>query len=56
MKNNTRTKICILTSVHSVFDTRIFYKQAKTLVKAGCNVVLVAQHNKNEIIDGIKIN
>ena len=48
-------KICILTSVHSVFDTRIFHKEAKTLVHAGYNVTLVAQHSKNEIVDGVKI-
>ena len=28
------TKICIPTSVHPVFDTRIFHKEAKSLVKA----------------------
>ena len=55
MKNHKKIKICILTSVHPVFDTRIFHKQAKTLVWAGYNVVLVAQHNKNDIVDGIKI-
>ena len=48
-------KICILTSVHSVFDTRIFYKETKTLVNAGHNVTLIVQHNKNEIVDGVKI-
>ena len=56
MKNNDKKiKICILTSVHPVFDTRIFHKQAKTLVGAGYNVVLVAQHNKNDIVDGVNI-
>jgi glycosyltransferase involved in cell wall biosynthesis len=52
MKNK---KVYILTSVHPVFDTRIFYKEAKTLVGAGYDVTLIAQHNKNEIVDGIKI-
>lgn len=52
MKNK---KICILTSVHPALDIRIFYKEAKTLVKAGYDVTLVAQHDKNETIDGIKI-
>lgn len=53
-KNNIKT-ICMLTSVHPAFDVRIFHKEAKTLVKAGYNVVLIAQHNKNEIIDEVKI-
>lgn len=48
-------KICHLTSVHPVFDTRIFHKEIKTLARAGYDVTLIAQHNKNEIIDGIKI-
>ena len=48
-------KVCILTTVHQPFDTRIFHKEAKTLVQAGYNVPLIAQYNKNEIVDGIKI-
>jgi len=48
-------KVCIVTTVHSSFDTRIFYKEAKTLVDAGYDITLIAQHNKDETIDGIKI-
>jgi len=48
-------KVCILTTVHPPFDTRIFHKQAKTLVKAGYDVTLIVQHNKNEVVDGVKI-
>jgi glycosyltransferase involved in cell wall biosynthesis len=48
-------KICILTSVHPAFDVRIFHKEAKTLVKAGYDVTLIARHNKNETVDGVKI-
>lgn len=51
------TKVCILTSVHSTFDTRIFHKEAKSLVKAGYDVTLIAQydHDNEEIVDGIRI-
>ena len=48
-------KVCILTSVHPPFDTRIFHKEAKSLVKAGYDVTLIAQRNKEETVDGIRI-
>lgn len=48
-------KICILSSVHPAFDDRIFHKQAKTLVWAGYDVTLIAQHDRNEIVDGIRL-
>jgi len=51
----TNKKICMLSSVHPAFDTRIFYKEAKTLSMAGYNVTLIARNNKNEIMDGINI-
>jgi len=48
-------KICMFTSVHSALDVRIFYKEANTLVKEGYNIVLIAQHNKKETINGVRI-
>jgi glycosyltransferase involved in cell wall biosynthesis len=48
-------KVCILTSVHPSLDHRIFHKQAKSLVKAGYDVTLIAQHERDEVVDGIKI-
>ncbi|OYD17599.1 hypothetical protein CH333_00280 [candidate division WOR-3 bacterium JGI_Cruoil_03_44_89] len=53
--NNKTPKVCILTSVHSAFDTRIFHKEVRTLVNARYNVILIAQHNKNEVVDRVKI-
>ncbi|MEM1589753.1 MAG: glycosyltransferase [Thermoproteota archaeon] len=48
-------KVCILSTVHPPFDVRIFYKQARTLNRAGYQVTLIAQHARNEVVDGIKI-
>jgi len=48
-------KVCILTTVHWVFDNRIFYKQARTLNEAGYAVTLIAQHKNSEVIEGINI-
>jgi hypothetical protein len=48
-------KVCILTSVHHLFDIRIFHKQAKSLIKAGYDVTLIAQHDRDEIVDEIRI-
>ena len=48
-------RVCILTTVHPPFDTRIFHKQAKTLARAGYDVTLIAKHKFDETVDGIKI-
>ena len=48
-------KVCILTTVHQPFDTRIFYKEAKSLVKSGYKVTLIVPHSKNEKVDGVNI-
>lgn len=48
-------KICMITTVHSPFDIRIFHKEAISLAKVGYDVTLVAQHDRDEIVSGIKI-
>jgi len=55
-KENQKYKICMLSSVHSVFDIRIFYREAKTLFDVGYKVYIIATHNKEEIIEGIHID
>ena len=49
--------ICMLTSTHTPFDTRIFHKEAKSLRKFGHHVTIIAPQveSKTEQADGIKI-
>ena len=50
-------KICMLTTVHQPFDTRIFHKESKSLQKAGHTVTLIAPSDtasKNNV-DGIQV-
>jgi glycosyltransferase involved in cell wall biosynthesis len=44
-----------MSSVHPALDTRVFYKEALTLEKAGFDVTLIALHPKDEVISGIRI-
>ena len=44
-----------VTTVHNLFDNRIFMKECASLRDNGWDVVLVAQHDKDETVDGISI-
>ena len=48
-------KIVHVTSVHNALDVRIFSKQCRSLVCAGYEVVLVAPHTHDEVLDGVQI-
>lgn len=50
-----KKKVCILTSVHAVFDGRIFRKEARSLAEAGYDVTVVVPHCHDEQVDGIRV-
>lgn len=48
-------KIVHMTSVHPAFDTRIFYKECRSLANGSYDVTLIAPHCTTESIDGVRI-
>ncbi|HUI31073.1 MAG TPA: glycosyltransferase family 4 protein [Candidatus Acidoferrales bacterium] len=56
MSRNSDIDVCMITSYHDFDDDRIFQKEAKSLVKAGKRVVLLAPADKKQFIcDGIQV-
>jgi glycosyltransferase involved in cell wall biosynthesis len=51
----TKRNIVMLANAHPPFDTRIFVKEARSLVKAGYSVSIILPHTHNEEKDGVKI-
>ena len=49
-------KVCILTTVHQPYDTRVFHKEAKSLAKVH-DVVLIAPDDEiaDKIVDGVQV-
>ncbi len=50
-----KAKVCILSSGHPPYEGRVFEKEAKSLLKAGYEVVFVAPHTADEVLDGITV-
>lgn len=47
--------VCILSSVHIALDNRVFYREARSLQRAGYDVTLIAIHDRDEVKDGVQI-
>ncbi|MDP8205800.1 MAG: glycosyltransferase family 4 protein [Candidatus Electryonea clarkiae] len=52
---NNKLLVCHLTSAHRALDTRIFNREAISLLKAGYNVSIIGSHHTNEFVSGVKI-
>jgi len=48
-------KATILSSVHIALDNRVFYREARTLQRAGYEVTLIAVHDRQETRDEVHI-
>jgi glycosyltransferase involved in cell wall biosynthesis len=48
-------RVCHITTVHQVFDGRIFHKECSSLARHGHEVFLVARHTTDETVNGVYI-
>jgi glycosyltransferase involved in cell wall biosynthesis len=53
--SHARRPVVMLANGHPPFDTRIFVKEARTLVRAGYAVSIILPHDKDEEKEGVKI-
>lgn len=56
MTDQNKPVVLHVSSVHYPFDTRIFVKECASLSNAGYEVHLIAQHEKDEEVNGIQVH
>ncbi|MAZ36468.1 MAG: hypothetical protein CL842_03335 [Crocinitomicaceae bacterium] len=49
-------KVVHISTVHPTFDGRIFHKECVSLARAGYDVHLIVQHDKDETVNGVQIH
>lgn len=49
------TNVCHVTTAHPALDTRIFFREAVSLAKAGYPVFLVGNHPRHESVEGVEV-
>src|SRR6266571_2425883 len=54
-RGNGSRKVCVLTSVHSPEDVRIFHKEAVSLAAAGYEVTIVAPHPNDISLGAVQV-
>jgi len=56
MNTNKKIKLCHITTVHPVWDVRIFFKECVSAARFGYDTHLIVRHVQDELVDGVKIN
>lgn len=54
-RRSKRGKVVIFSTVHRATDDRIFHKQARSLARAGYEVVVFADARHDRVVDGVRI-
>lgn len=49
-------RICHISTVHPTFDVRIFHRECRGLARAGYDVHLVIQAERDETVDGVRVH
>lgn len=50
-----KARICHMSTVHRALDVRVFYRECKTVAAHGDDVVLLAQHERDEVVEDVRV-